>query len=303
MGSWYGTCGVTQLPLVGEEIVCLPIVQRKTTYSGSDFCYGNEIWEPCGIPMFGTYDDYGRIALDDGQEQVHLFNAGMLGQALVPYEGDNRIEKVDQEFIMGLEEWQEAIHEGHLHIQGHGYEDMKQIKKAVGRMFILKRVWDTLVAEYPEPNYSGKLHDKALYLDEIQKRVMSGASRFGASYGSYSVLSGNGHSGMNDEILDALSEHHKGTIVDGVTDPAVEMLMEQFAEYYVFNTAMGEMRKHYAPQTGAGDQSREYKPYLLMMKAMIQVMKENDDEYGEWADGPDDTEYDQRPDYAKLLGL
>jgi hypothetical protein len=302
MGSWYGTCGVTQLPLVGEDIVCLPIVQCKTTYSGSDFCYNNEVWEPCGIPMFGTYDDYGRIALDPGQDQVHLFNAGMLGQSLVDYEGDSRIEAVDKDFIMGLEEWQEAIHEEHLHVQSHGYVDMKQIKKAVGRMFILKRVWDTLVNEYPAPNYRGVTNDKALYLAEIEKQVTSVANPYGSSFGSYSIISGV-RSGRHDAMVLSLAEHHRGTMVDGVTDPAVEMLMDQFAEYFVFNSAMEVMRKHYSPQCGAGSQDRDYKAYLLMMKAMIQVMKENDDRYGEWADGPEDTEYNQRPDYAKLLGL
>jgi hypothetical protein len=300
MGSWYGTCGVTQLPLVGEDIVCLPIVQRKTSYSGSDFCYNNEVWEPCGIPIFGTYDDYGQIAPDDGQDQVHLFNAGMLGQSLVEYEGDSRIEKVDKDFIMGIDGWQEAIHEDHLHVAGHGYEDMKTIKKAVGRMFILRRVWDALVTETPEQNYRGVTHDKALYLAEIQKQVMANSRM--STWSHHTILS-NSHSNMNDQIVLALQEHYRGTLVDGQTDPAVEMLMEQFAEYCVFNDALTGLRKHYAPQTGAGSQDREYKNYIVMMKAMIQVMKENDDEYGEWADGPDDTEYEQRPDYAKLLGL
>ena len=300
MGSWYGTCGVTQLPLVGEDIVCLPIVQRKTSYNGGDFCYSNEIWEPCGIPFFGTYDDYGQIAPDDGQDQVHLFNAGMLGQDLVVFPGDARIEKVDQDFIMSIDGWQEAIHEDHLNIKGHGYEDMKEINKAVGRMFILRHVWDALVNDVPEANYRGVIHDKALYLAEIQTQVMS-SSRF-STWSHHTILS-DSQSNMSDSIVGALQEHYRGTLVDGVTDPAVEMLMEQYAEYFVFNNSFTQLRKHYSPQTGAGSQNREYKPYIAMMKAMIQVMKENDEEYGEWADGPEDTEYEQRPDYAKLLGL
>lgn len=300
MGSWYGTCGVTQLPLVGEEIVCLPIVQRKTTYSGSDFCYNNEVWEPCGIPIFGTYDDYGQIAPDDDQGPVHLFNSGLLGSNLVVYPGDGRIEQVDADFIRSIDGFQEAIHEGHLHVKGHGYEDMKQIDKAVGRMFILRRVWDALVNEYPEPNYRGVTHDKKLFLGMISAEVVTNSKM--STWSSQSIFD-NSHSSMNSEIVDALHEHYKGTLVDGQIDPCIELLMEQMAEMLVFNTAMENMRKHYAPQCGAGSQDREYKPYIIMMKAMLQVMKENDEQYGEWADGPEDTDYAQRPDYVKLLGL
>jgi hypothetical protein len=299
MGSWYGTCGVTQLPLVGEDIVCLPISQSSTKHKGGDFCYHNELWEVCGIPFFGKYDDYGTIAPDDGQDQIHLFNAAMMGEKVVEVPGNHRIERIDAESILMIDNWQDAIHENKLQIKGYSYSEGTATELAIGRMFILKRVWDELVQHAPEENYRGVKNDKALYLAEIQSQVLNSSS---STWSHRSILTDD-QGTHHDSIVRTLREYYRDTMVDGVIDPAVEMLMEQFAEYFVFNDAMCGLRKFYSPQTGAGSQNREYKPYIHMMKAMIQVMKENDDEYGEWAEGPDDTEYEQRPDYAKLLGL
>lgn len=64
MGCWNETCGMTQMPICGGDPVRLFLIVENGYPRGSrDVCisYGTELWRPFGIPLKGTYDEYGRI--------------------------------------------------------------------------------------------------------------------------------------------------------------------------------------------------------------------------------------------------
>lgn len=63
MGSWNGTCGLSQLPIVNGDKVALFIL-RQNEYCrdlGGGFSYSDELWRPICPPVFGNYSDYGLI--------------------------------------------------------------------------------------------------------------------------------------------------------------------------------------------------------------------------------------------------
>ena len=71
MGTWNGTCGVTQLPITeGTRVAAIPLMVKlqdfsgHSTLSGSGVVANNRIAQPIGLPVFGTYDDCGGVAID-----------------------------------------------------------------------------------------------------------------------------------------------------------------------------------------------------------------------------------------------
>lgn len=63
MGSWNGTCGLTQMPIKeGEKVVLFPLLRNKNANNGGNgFCHSNNQYTPISLPLFGEYDDYGKI--------------------------------------------------------------------------------------------------------------------------------------------------------------------------------------------------------------------------------------------------
>lgn len=88
MGSWNATCGITQLPIIsGQRIVAIPLVVKQHDFlardslAGSGACDNDLIAQPFALPVFGEYDDYGGIKLDDNQPGVAYLTKAF--QALV----------------------------------------------------------------------------------------------------------------------------------------------------------------------------------------------------------------------------
>jgi hypothetical protein len=93
MGSWAGTCGITQLPINDDECRIFLIVENHwEEKTGSGYCYINDVWYPRGLSLFGHYNDYG--ALEDIKENINseiLLNG--LKQDWVTYIAKNEWEK------------------------------------------------------------------------------------------------------------------------------------------------------------------------------------------------------------------
>jgi hypothetical protein len=62
MGCWNETCGITQMPIEGGDKVRMFLIVENS-WAGEDVshCYTTDEWRPFGLPLRGTYDEYGRI--------------------------------------------------------------------------------------------------------------------------------------------------------------------------------------------------------------------------------------------------
>lgn len=59
MGCWNETCMLTHLPIEeGEDTVCVFIAQQS---GDKDTVHSDAIYAPISLPLFGEYDDYGRL--------------------------------------------------------------------------------------------------------------------------------------------------------------------------------------------------------------------------------------------------
>lgn len=62
MGCWNATCNVSNLPIFwGDKVVLIPLVKVSAKHTQFNTCYPTDNFLPLGFPIFGEYDDYGRI--------------------------------------------------------------------------------------------------------------------------------------------------------------------------------------------------------------------------------------------------
>ncbi len=62
MGCWNETCGITQMSICGgDKIRMFLIVEAQHWDEGGALYHSTDLWKPFGLPLKGTYDEYGRI--------------------------------------------------------------------------------------------------------------------------------------------------------------------------------------------------------------------------------------------------
>jgi len=67
MGSWNGTCAITQLPIViGDPVAVFLLVGDNRPHEPAAHCYPTEFYGPRSIQLYGEYSDYGGFDVEDG---------------------------------------------------------------------------------------------------------------------------------------------------------------------------------------------------------------------------------------------
>lgn len=62
MGCWNETCGITQMPIEGgDKVRMFLLVEAEHWDEGGALYHSTDLWKPFGLPLKGTYDEYGRI--------------------------------------------------------------------------------------------------------------------------------------------------------------------------------------------------------------------------------------------------
>jgi hypothetical protein len=276
MGSWFGTCGITQLPLVDEEVVMVPLKLSNTgARHGGDHVYQHDIWTPNGIPVYGKYYDYGEMCMLDGQQRIHDANVGVISHNLIerPHV-DEYDPEITEESIHDIETYQAAIHSGRLAVNQRNYasDAAEMIEAAVGRMLINRTVWDELVQNGPAPRWKG---DTTIYNKEYYRA------------GIVTICDPNLSAAQNDIALEVL---HNGTLsirsvvfdvrrqannLSGkIRDAFVAQFADQLAELYVIDNMMMQLRKTWMPQAGAGSQASDYHAYNVLLSGMRTAMQQ-----------------------------
>lgn len=118
MGSWNETCGLSNLPIgVGDKVVFLLLTQNPyADHVGRSGCYTGDFFFPRSIPLYGKYDDYGTVLIDDGQEAIiDLIKQGFAVD-LIPQEASQYRHgpiNMGEWTIYTLQDW---LHEGKVRI-------------------------------------------------------------------------------------------------------------------------------------------------------------------------------------------
>src|SRR5271170_5879286 len=62
MGCWNETCGISQMPIEGgDKVRMFLIVENEWAGEAVAHSYSTDLWKTLGLPLRGTYDEYGRI--------------------------------------------------------------------------------------------------------------------------------------------------------------------------------------------------------------------------------------------------
>ena len=76
MGSWNGTCGMSQLPIHSGDKVKLILLKKhpfnQDSMIGNGFCNSDDLFRPLYIPLEGTYNSYGSIEDIKDPNSQHL---------------------------------------------------------------------------------------------------------------------------------------------------------------------------------------------------------------------------------------
>lgn len=264
MGSYYGTCGISNLPLISEKVVMLPIKQKRSTWEelGADFCYPYGRWQPCGIPVYGTYYDYGQITLDKQQEEIQKFNAAILQSTFI------ETDKGTKEDLLNFDKYEEMIHQGTLKVSSlpHWKTGDKE-SLSIGRVLIVRKIWDALINSV-EKDYNDVVRSPEYFIQNLVTRLNCESS-FEDSMLDH-MLALRDMSGTTDfRTFHPLKERYKTD--KGETTQA---MIQQFAEFYSMSYCMYGLRKHWSPQAGSGSQDCDYQPYRVLNAAMEEVMKD-----------------------------
>ena len=75
MGCWNATCNISNLPIFwGDKVVLIPLLKVSSKSTQFNPCYPTDNFVPLGFPIFGEYDDYGRLenAHTSAWNEAHL---------------------------------------------------------------------------------------------------------------------------------------------------------------------------------------------------------------------------------------
>lgn len=120
MGSWNETCALSNLPIPCEtEVVWLLITVNPYKGIGTG-CYLSDYYFVRTPPLFGVYDDYGRVELHEGQELLLDEIQKQFAKDLLPHAQTDRT-KLCRIPPVGMEDYtfaqlQDWLHEGHVYV-------------------------------------------------------------------------------------------------------------------------------------------------------------------------------------------
>lgn len=256
MGSWNGTCGVTQLPILSGERVRLCLIALTGEVSTDGYCYPTGINFPITTAMPGEYDDYGGVILDDATtiDLLSFKNSGIK----IPDEDAGLVRMLrDQKpvfscsmgkFPIGLWMVRENIYQTMLHKilsednffhSSESYDQMRtQADEAVLELLALH-------AEYGDDIIPSHIFRTFNYWDRYQSN-----KHFTRHWVSQDIRFRIGMRFLTDTVQELLLE--KKANKENLTE-----LLYAMVDVIRMNYAMDILRKGYTVQSGAGSQAAE----------------------------------------------
>jgi hypothetical protein len=156
MGCWNETCALSNFPISpGEKVVFLLLTQNPyDSQAGRSGCNLDDFFFIRSVPLYGTYDDYGRVSLDDDQDSIIELIRDGFSIDLIPREAagpyDDRVHMDDWTFD-NLQSW---LHDGLVRVDQNALSrlsspnsaEYQAIKPgAVYKIIIRQDAWDAFI--------------------------------------------------------------------------------------------------------------------------------------------------------------
>ncbi len=297
MGSWNGTCGLTQLPIcVADKVALFLLVDNAlvSSWSTGGHTYGNQYWQPRTIQLYGTYDDYGDFGIDDGWGKQFAIDCLQNDAVEIPI-GENEYHDIEitKEKLLDWEFIGSAIHESRLTVYDGGRGN-----RQIGHMAVHRHIFDELVSMSFD-NWRGvytiesiKKESKS-YLDNLREYIkkeydvkhMGGDPflLFNADMGNDRTVFGQcldrmGHNSFSPGVNKLYKDLLKQYIDDAVI---LDEIVTEISKFAYFEILFANMRKTWMPQAGAGSQNEDHEVYEAVNKAAQVVIAKRKDYFDE----------------------
>ena len=298
MGCWNGTCGVSRLPIKSGDDVVLFILEENAFHDGGagGVCYTNALWSPLFVPLFGKYDDYGRIEdIEAGSESVLEFFNSKIDKGIkvrkdrmkMPDEADTEADRHDHEPFASLDDLIDAMAESRLY-----FNDNFMSEKRIGTygfVMIHTHIYKELIASYEVriPYSNTQTMYSLVYKDRLGRTIDARTP-----YNDDDPISRMKR--MMSMMDDRIFTHHDGRtnrqLLDYINENKsidVEAMAQVLTDYASICNVFDLLRTLWQPQAGAGSQGSEYALHKVLAEAVATVVWTNHFRWEEDNEDPD----------------
>jgi hypothetical protein len=276
MGSWNGTCLVSNLPIfAGDPVVMFPITQyhfyKPEKADRAGYCYAYEAWELLGLPFEGAYNDYGFIEGVTNPDMMNLTFDYIRGCLIEKELGENQYHdhevKKDKLDLGTFGTW---THGGRLQVKnemGH-YKDCLD-NTCVSYFMVHKRVFDLLAAE----SYWMYSFNKATVAADIAPLFM----QYFEAHKTEVPIEKMVDTWKLDEKVRLYVRDYRGSkdILENTPPALWQQVADLYAKVAIFDISVSVLRLLYTPTSGAGSQSQNYALQRKLMQVRTEIMDAN----------------------------
>lgn len=268
MGCWNETDALTKLPIVhGEKIVFFVLGSTSEMFFKADRYLSDDLYQPIGLPFYGTYNDYGGIDLDPEKAEYH----DKYMSTVRAYK-DGHEQTSIQDFLQNVD---------------YGEAGMTWTHGVYSKMMVKADVWEALLKEVSQRTYgfmSGETNREHFekVLDQVIEVSLEIAQAIDQGLGREAMS----HEFKRTRIVDSLFiSGFWGTLTPYFKSEITPDVKENMVRLMLTNLLLSYLRLGWTPQFGSGSQSVEIKLTELLAKEAlreIDLLKSNfDDEYDE----------------------
>lgn len=280
MGSWKGTCMLTNLPIKHDDKVKLILL--KTNFgegiSSSSFCYSNGLMTPAFLSISGKYDEGGMINEIDKDWNYEFIESILKKRYSEIKSRDNLIKDFNLEQLLKVVERGDEYHPFMVKNTGEIYGDKKSEDFECGDIcFVMIRedVWNGIVKNYKGSFWRRKdWGEKKIdgYYSALQELTEFDTSKGldGDRMREYTKitckLSDNNVFFTNQPWAElAIGKFgYNEMFMGGVTISLRYSFREKWLEHITICSFMEDIRKSWMIQSGAGSQDENWKHYLML---------------------------------------
>lgn len=272
MGSWYATCGVSNLPIQDNDEVVLFILEGKqeNVLLGADgFCYADTFFDPI-LPLFAKYYDYGDFSI------IHDKNKDIVCEYIRnKFKNKGYICKKENVELDNLqvEEFVKLVKEGYI------YKNICFDKYApVGYMLVHRDIYEKLMNSIDKNDWEMQMVDSSynLMMRDVKERKKDLTECFIES--SQEVIDKKLAISLNYAVDFSFTKNLKDIIIKICMKEVGEEVETEILNLAYFKQIFTKLRKVWMPQSGCGSQASYDEMYVVLAEAMIEKYNKYEEE-------------------------